>query len=458
MDLTIYNNSNFDIEVEDEFDENSVSNFPTDNTFNTQEELSYKAKTDLSKNNNKADNEQLSLENEPFYFESDTLALRNNPDYSCLLKTLILLEAQRVKACQDLEKLIDMKEKALNSPVEFVNSLKNNTKKEEEFLPNRQKVYVLPEIDWNKYYECVDLEDLEQIKNQKLNRVQSLRQTQKLVQNNTNTTAAESPRSTRGASLRRSAAESPQQSKQYKKGQQHNYNKSWSVEEQRTLEELLIEFPPEDNEAARWRKIATKLGTRTPLQVQSHCQKYFIKLAKAGLPIPGRMPNMKTYVTKKSSSRGGRKGGCSGPGRGGGVLIGQMNANSKRMVGRGSSLNEISSMWTSFNPPITMDDDDHDFDEDENSFMENKSNYDELTSQNSENFEDFEEEEEETEDGEDEYGGNNCGQYQDFDYEATNDSNSNANYNNNNSPIQNKDKNNNKNACLSSNFANNSFT
>lgn len=38
-----------------------------------------------------------------------------------------------------------------------------------------------------------------------------------------------------------------------------------------------------------------------PVQVQSRVQKYFIKLAKAGLPIPGRRPNMNAYGTKKVS-------------------------------------------------------------------------------------------------------------------------------------------------------------
>ncbi|CAF0759339.1 unnamed protein product [Brachionus calyciflorus] len=280
----------------------------------------------------------MNLENEPFYFETDTVALRNNPDYSCLLKTLILLEGQRVKACEDLERLLELKEQALNDPINFVNSLNSLQ------VPNRQKVYLLPEIDWNKYYDCVDLEDLEAIKNQKLNRVQSLRQTQKIIKQIEQGESVEQPS--------RSCKKSPAPEKE----KTRNFNKSWSVEEQRRLEELLIEFPPEDNEAARFRKIANKLGTRTPLQVQSHCQKYFIKLAKAGLPIPGRMPNMKTYVTKKGTRGRGRssllRGACSsglGGGRGN-----ANNALSKRMVGRGVSLNEISSMWTSFNPPITM--------------------------------------------------------------------------------------------------------
>ena len=40
----------------------------------------------------------------------------------------------------------------------------------------------------------------------------------------------------------------------------------------------------------RWKKIANDLGNRTPVQVQSRVQKYFLKLQKAGLPIPGRAP------------------------------------------------------------------------------------------------------------------------------------------------------------------------
>ena len=286
-----------------------------------------------------------SLDDEPFYFESDSLALRNNPDYSCLLKTLILLEGQRVKASEDLETLIELKESALKNPTKFVSLLNKHNMDNNEFLskfPSRQKVYIVPEIDWDKYYECVDLGDLETIKNQNMKRVQSLRQANKMIQ--------ESGQATRSSSRNK------QTTSGNKEKPIHNYNKSWSVEEQRKLEELLIEFPPEDNEAGRFRKIADKLGTRTSLQVQSHCQKYFIKLAKAGLPIPGRMPNLKTYVTKKGN-RGNRRGGCSGIGRGRGSGIHGKDITGKKMVGRGVSLNEISSMWTSFNPPITMNDD-----------------------------------------------------------------------------------------------------
>ena len=55
-------------------------------------------------------------------------------------------------------------------------------------------------------------------------------------------------------------------------------------------EELLDLHPSEEIEMERWKKIAAELGNRTPVQVQSRVQKYFLKLQRAGLPIPGRAP------------------------------------------------------------------------------------------------------------------------------------------------------------------------
>ncbi|GIY40021.1 ZZ-type zinc finger-containing protein 3, partial [Caerostris extrusa] len=64
------------------------------------------------------------------------------------------------------------------------------------------------------------------------------------------------------------------------------------------LEELvLVKFPPKEIESRRWVKIANCLENRTPVQVASRVQKYFIKLLKAGMPIPGRMPNLQ-YLKK----------------------------------------------------------------------------------------------------------------------------------------------------------------
>jgi hypothetical protein len=78
------------------------------------------------------------------------------------------------------------------------------------------------------------------------------------------------------------------------------FNQPWTPEEQRRLEELLEEFPSEEIEMVRWKKIANSLGNRTPVQIQSRVQKYFQKLQKAGLPVPGRY--------KKSTNPGGSSG------------------------------------------------------------------------------------------------------------------------------------------------------
>lgn len=73
----------------------------------------------------------------------------------------------------------------------------------------------------------------------------------------------------------------------------------WTCEEQRRLEELLIEFPPEPIEMRRFTKIAHALGNRTPRQVASRLQKYFQKLHAAGLPVPGRIPRNTRSTIKR---------------------------------------------------------------------------------------------------------------------------------------------------------------
>jgi len=77
-----------------------------------------------------------------------------------------------------------------------------------------------------------------------------------------------------------------------------SFNKLWTEEEQRRLENLLIEYPDEEISAHRWAKIARALGNRTPKQVASRTQKYFIKLQKMGIPVPGKPPSMTGYLNK----------------------------------------------------------------------------------------------------------------------------------------------------------------
>ncbi|KAF9169416.1 ZZ-type zinc finger-containing protein 3 [Mortierella sp. AD010] len=80
------------------------------------------------------------------------------------------------------------------------------------------------------------------------------------------------------------------------------YNIPWSDEEQQLLERLLEVFPDEPVAAQRFQKISAAMGTRTPKQVASRVQKYFIKLVKAGLEAPGRMNY--SLETSKSKNKG----------------------------------------------------------------------------------------------------------------------------------------------------------
>jgi hypothetical protein len=61
-------------------------------------------------------------------------------------------------------------------------------------------------------------------------------------------------------------------------------------------------YPDEPIQAQRFNKIAEAMGTRTARQVGSRIQKYFIKLAKMGLPIPGRL---NSKVTENALEKGG---------------------------------------------------------------------------------------------------------------------------------------------------------
>ncbi|GBO25600.1 ZZ-type zinc finger-containing protein 3 [Araneus ventricosus] len=85
---------------------------------------------------------------EEFCFESDHPALKNNSDYKELLKAVAVLEAQRARAIKDLDKLHEMKEKALADPIGFVERLQRGEKID---FPAPQNIYPVPVIDWNKY-------------------------------------------------------------------------------------------------------------------------------------------------------------------------------------------------------------------------------------------------------------------------------------------------------------------
>lgn len=218
-----------------------------------------------------------------FFFESDHLALRGNSDYRNMLKTLAVLEAQRVQVIQDIEKLIEVREDALADPIRFVERLQ---KKEDLGIPLPQLVAPLPNIDWSQYSLMGIQQGIE-------GKRQFTRHAAKAEQRNAQSSSqSQGPG---GSILIRGRV--------FNENKPATFNQLWTAEEQKRLEDLLITYPPEEVESRRWEKIANALGNRTPTQVASRVQKYFIKLAKAGLPVPGRIRTV--IPPRKTGSRRG---------------------------------------------------------------------------------------------------------------------------------------------------------
>lgn len=192
-----------------------------------------------------------------WYFESDHLALRGNKDYSELLKTIVILEAIRKKALEDYEKVLEIHKEIQDDPMPVIKKVLAG---ESLGVPDMYKLPEVPKIDWKKY----NIPD---------NVVKQIED---------------------GGKQGKSDVNSPQ-----KNSESNTFNRTWTSEEQKRLEELLIIYPSEPIEHRRFKKIAAALGNRTVKQVCSRVQKYFQKLHRAGLPIPGRIPK-NLYDKRKS--------------------------------------------------------------------------------------------------------------------------------------------------------------
>ncbi|XP_054837971.1 ZZ-type zinc finger-containing protein 3 isoform X1 [Eublepharis macularius] len=280
-------------------------------------------------------------EEEPdvYFFESDHVALKHNKDYQRLLQTIAVLEAQRTQAVQDLESLGRHQREALKDPIGFVERLQ---KKVDIGLPYPQRIVQLPEISWDQYTTS-----LGNFEREFRNRKRNSRRAKLIFDKVGLPTRPKSPLDHRkdGEATSYSVlpfSDCPEASTNNRPQQMirgrlcdetkpETFNQLWTIEEQKKLEQLLLKYPPEEIESRRWQKIADELGNRTAKQVASRVQKYFIKLTKAGIPVPGRTPNLYLY-SKKSSSR--------------------------RQHPLNKHLFKPSTFMTSHEPPVYMDEDD----------------------------------------------------------------------------------------------------
>lgn len=87
-------------------------------------------------------------DNEEFYFESDHLALRGNADYRSVLRTIVILEAQRTEATKHIDLITEAEKIALDDPEAFLERL---TSGESLDLPGRINIQ---SVCFSVFVEC----------------------------------------------------------------------------------------------------------------------------------------------------------------------------------------------------------------------------------------------------------------------------------------------------------------
>eukprot|EP00026_Physarum_polycephalum_P009705 Phypoly_transcript_09839.p1 GENE.Phypoly_transcript_09839~~Phypoly_transcript_09839.p1 ORF type:complete len:414 (+),score=87.84 Phypoly_transcript_09839:45-1286(+) len=222
--------------------------------------------------------------------------LKDHEDYQIVLKAYNALKAQQERTKNDINYLKEQKEQALANPIEYIDKLFNQKK---ILLPRRQHIVRVPNIDTSKYAKPTKILIKEQIQTPP-----GTPDPNDL--NSPSLSPAPSP-IPGGAEIKQEielpVQEVPQpgtvvRGRIFTERKPPSFNQLWTKEEQRRLENLLIEYPDEEVSAHRWAKIARALGNRTPKQVASRTQKYFIRLQKQGIPVPGKPPSMALYLNK----------------------------------------------------------------------------------------------------------------------------------------------------------------
>lgn len=67
--------------------------------------------------------DETSDDDEEYFFESDHLALRGNSDYRAVLRTIVILETQRIEAAKHIDRIAEVHNMALSDPERFVQRL-----------------------------------------------------------------------------------------------------------------------------------------------------------------------------------------------------------------------------------------------------------------------------------------------------------------------------------------------
>ncbi|CAB4486986.1 unnamed protein product [Rhizophagus irregularis] len=228
--------------------------------------------------------------------------LNGNEDYEMVLRAVNVLKFQLEQTKEDIKKIKDIKQRAISDPEMFIEKLRDGT---HEKIPERQYIFGVPQVDWSKYHT-------------RPSQYKPPPRPGREVSKSSTSDDEKSPDPAEFVHKKaQEALEIIKSDLKLSEGSPKtgNYNIPWTDEEQRRLVELLAIYPDEEIQSHRFKKISEALGTRTPKQVASRVQKYFIKLAKHGLPVPGRIPNVSfaAATTKNSQPKNKKTGRASKP-------------------------------------------------------------------------------------------------------------------------------------------------
>ncbi|EGC39132.1 hypothetical protein DICPUDRAFT_148146 [Dictyostelium purpureum] len=231
-----------------------------------------------------------------------SIPVTSTQEYKQLTKVLEILELQREQVLKDREFIENAYKEAIGNPVEYIESLVSGAIR----LPPKINIINIPDLTGI----------LLPTYNNKNNNVSTnsssgsigINSNQRLVNNNSINKENEKEVRNEIVVYKKRMNNHDESDSNFKEGENEVIRKPprpypralsktnlayWTEEEHNRLEELLVEFPEEEVATHRWVKIANKLGNRTPAQVASRTQKYFKKLERLGLEIPGSRPKKK---------------------------------------------------------------------------------------------------------------------------------------------------------------------
>ena len=158
------------------------------------------------------------------------------------------------QAVQDLETLLSARKIALKKAQHFLVKFQQEMAQ----LPMKQTIPEMPQIEWDKY----KIPSVSQVSKKPETRFRGSSRkssTDDQKEKVDGILDCKVERNSKGQFLVRGRV--------FDQSKPQTFNQPWTGEEQKRLEELLEEYPSEEVEMERWKKIATCLGNRTPIQV-----------------------------------------------------------------------------------------------------------------------------------------------------------------------------------------------